>query len=161
MLSSRTPFSQAPNIVAFEHPASILGDPGTVSRAGRNGATKLFIPCLKTAWLSSRFFSRPDWLPLCLRGCLHSKTADEYFSPWLCACAYVHVQSSSLVSNPDASADVRNTLFRRLCWSELVLCFHVLTFSLESLLWTGPRVLDPGKWLSDVEMHCRYFNLYA
>ena len=34
--------------VAFEHPASIFGDPGTVSRAGRNARTKLFIPCLKT-----------------------------------------------------------------------------------------------------------------
>ena len=34
--------------VAFEHPASIFGDPGTVSPAGRNGAAKLFIPCLKT-----------------------------------------------------------------------------------------------------------------
>ena len=85
-----------------------------------------------------------------------------FFTLALCLCVRSRCSSSaSLVSNPDASADVRNTLFRRLCWSELVLCFHVLTFSLESLVGTGSRVLDPGKWLSDVEMHCRYLNLYA
>ena len=43
----------------------ILGDPGAVSRVERIGATKVFA---RTWKLSSRLFSRPDWLPLGLRG---------------------------------------------------------------------------------------------
>ena len=77
-------------VVAFEHPASIFGDPETVSPAGRNGAPKWFITGFEN-WLSLRLFSRRDRLSLGLRGCLHPNTADEYFSPWLCGCAYVHV----------------------------------------------------------------------
>ena len=44
----------------------ILGDPGAVSREGRKGAAEVF----KHAWkLLPRLFSRPNWLPLGLRGC--------------------------------------------------------------------------------------------
>ena len=44
--------------------AAVLGDPGAVSRVERKDATKV----TKTKKLSSRLFSRPDWLPLGLRG---------------------------------------------------------------------------------------------
>ena len=43
---------------------AILGDPGAVSRVGRKGGTKVF-----NAWKrSSRLLTRPDWLPLGIRG---------------------------------------------------------------------------------------------
>ena len=49
----------------------ILGDPGAVSRVWRKGATKVFKHGRKCFKLKTNFrrASRPDWLPLGLRGC--------------------------------------------------------------------------------------------
>ena len=59
---------------AVSRARSIPGDPGAVSRAELKSATNVFKHGRKSfsahAWkLSSRLFSRPDWLPLGLRGC--------------------------------------------------------------------------------------------
>ena len=80
---------------AVSRARSIPGNPGAVSRAGLKGATNVFKHGRKSfsahAWkLSSHLFSRPDWLPLGLRGW---KTFVAPLLPaWLTASGFPRMQ---------------------------------------------------------------------
>ena len=57
----------------------ILGDLGAVSRVRRKGGTKVFKDGRTTSKLSSRPFSRPDWLLLGLRGWCTGHLSHSYY----------------------------------------------------------------------------------
>ena len=78
--------------VAFEHPASIFGDPGTVSPAGRNGAPKWFIPLLKTDFR-----------------CVFSPGATDY--PWVSEDACILTRRTNIF-HPGFVAVLTFTLFQ-------------------------------------------------
>ena len=131
---------------AVSRARSIPGDPGAVSRAELKSATNVFKHGRKSfsahAWkLSSRLFSRPDWLPLGLRGWdlmrLHNPISEINANPFPLLGGRV-CNSSAKFRWISSKITVR--------WTQFVYFFCLFDSKSKQLLtlWSQNAAISPG-----------------